>query len=279
MSLFLALVVGVGYIWSVNSGNPNILWIALVISIVMNVGSFWFSDKLVIASSGAHPIDMNNPVHRELDRVVENLSITAGLPKPAVYIINDPAPNAFATGRNQNHSAIAVTGGLLVMLDKSELEGVIAHELSHIGNSDMQLMTVAVVLVGFVTMLGDWLSRMIIFGGDDENRGGALSIVIMFAVSLVAQLGAFLLQMAVSRRREYLADASAALLTRYPAGLANALRKISGYNGDVRSANSATAHLYIANPFGSHIRSKAMNLFSTHPPVAERIKRLTEMGA
>jgi heat shock protein HtpX len=277
MAVFLALVVALGYVFAQRAGNPAILWFAMGFSILMNVGSFWFSDKLVIATSGAHPAD---PIkHREYLNIVENLSIAAGLPAPKAYVINDPAPNAFATGRNQNHAAVAVTTGLLAILDKPELEGVIAHELSHIGNRDMQLMTVAVVLVGFVTLLGDMLGRMIVFGGSrDDDRGGAASFLIVFVISLVAQLGAMLLQFAVSRRREYLADASAALLTRYPEGLASALKKISGYDGEVAHANSATAHLYISNPFNASARSKVMHLFSTHPPVAERIKRLNQMA-
>lgn len=278
MAVFLALVCGLGYLISRSYGNPNIFWIAMTASIILNIGSFWFSDSLVIASSGAQPA--NPQLHKELITIVENLSITAGLPAPKVYIINDPAPNAFATGRNQNHAAVAVTTGLLAILNKSELEGVIAHELSHIGNRDMQLMTVAVVLVGFVTLIGDWLSRSLLFGrNESSDNNGAASFILVFVISLLAQLGALLLQFAVSRRREYLADASAALLTRYPQGLADALKKISSYQGNVQHANAATAHLYISNPFNALGSKKVMHLFSTHPPISERIKRLMQMGA
>jgi heat shock protein HtpX len=281
MAVFLGIVVGIGYLWSQSSGNPAILIGALVLSIIINIGSFWFSDKIVIASTGAVPVDLTNPQHREYRRLTENLAITAGLPMPALYVLPDPSLNAFATGRSKDHSAVAVTQGLLDNLAPRELEGVIAHELSHIGNRDMQLMTVAVILVGFVTLAGDWLSRIVLFGqqSDSENNNGAISFLLVIVVSIVVQIGAFMLQMAISRKREYLADASAALLTRYPQGLADALKKISGYRGPVHTGNSAVAHLFIAEPMRATRTNRMMSLFNTHPPVAERIKRLEQMGA
>lgn len=276
MSVFFALIGTLGYVLAQQYHNPVLFVGALVFSLLMNVGSFWFSDKLVIATSGA--VLAEETRYLELHRIVENLAITAGLPKPKIYVINDAAPNAFATGRDPEHAAVAVTTGLLQVLEKRELEGVIAHELSHVGNRDMLLMTVATVLVGFVGLIADWFSRSFLFRGRNNEEGGnGLSLLVVFALTLVAQLFATLLQLAISRKREYLADASAALLTRYPEGLASALEKISSYQGSVSRANSATAHLYISNPFGN-IKEKSLHLFSTHPPATERIKRLRAMG-
>lgn len=276
MIIFFALIGVIGYVLAQQYHNPTLFIGALVFSLLMNVGSFWFSDKIVIATSGAVLADETRFL--ELHRLVENLAIIAGLPKPKIYIINDQAPNAFATGRDPKHAAVAVTTGLLSILDKQELEGVIAHELSHIGNRDMLLMTVATVLVGFVGLVAHWLSRSFLFRGrDNEEGGGIVGLLVVFALTLVAQLFATLLQLAISRKREYLADASGALLTRYPEGLVRALEKISSYDGEVMRANSATAHLYISNPFGS-IKEKSSHLFSTHPPISERVKRLKQMG-
>ena len=210
------------------------------------------------------------------------MAITAGLPKPRIYVINDPAPNAFATGRNAEHAVVAVTTGLLGMLEKSELEGVIAHELSHIGNRDMLVSTVAVVLVGFVTLVSDFFLRHSLWGGRRNNgdgRANAILAVIAIVLIVLAPIVATLLQLAISRKREFLADASGALLTRYPEGLANALRKISQYPGALRRANNATAHLFIANPFGpAAAKSVMVKLFSTHPPIEERIQALVGRG-
>lgn len=275
MTLFFAFVVGIGYVLSYVYDDPSILVIFFIISLVMNIIAYWQSDKIAIAQSGAQIADENE--YRELHQIVENLAITAGLPKPKVFIINDPAPNAFATGRDPKHSSVAVTTGLLETLDRSELEGVIAHELSHIGNRDILLSTVAVVLVGLITLLADYLQRAAFWGSfndrdDNGNRGGVLKLAIVLIVSILAPIGAVLIQMGISRKREYLADASGALLTRYPEGLANALRKISAYNGQLKSASKATAHMYISNPFGPG--SKVAQLFSTHPPVQKRIDAL-----
>lgn len=278
MAMFLAIVIAVGYVAAALMGNPAILYGAIIFALVMNVGSYWFSDKLVLRMTNAAPAD---PVlHRELINIVENLSITAGLPMPKVYVVNDPAPNAFATGRNPEHAVVAATTGLLQILNRTELEGVMAHELAHVGNRDMLVMTVAVVLAGFVAMVADFLMRAMLFSGDDRGRSPIFLILAVVGI-LLAPLAAQLMQMAVSRKREYLADATGALLTRYPEGLASALEKISGFARPMQSASHATAHLFISDPFGGNGRRLAQRiggLFHTHPPAAERIKRLREMS-
>jgi heat shock protein HtpX len=215
--------------------------------------------------------------------VVENLCITAGLPMPKLYVMDDPAPNAFATGRNKDHAAVAVTSGLLGMMNRTELEGVIAHELSHIGNKDILLQTVVVVLVGFVTLLADFFLRSSLWGigggdRDRDSRTQGIKVIVGIALAILAPLFAQLIQLAISRRREYLADASGALLTRYPEGLASALEKIAGYGGGMRNPNRATAHMFIASPFGGGFGKKAATLFMTHPPAEDRIKVLREMA-
>jgi len=275
MTTFLVTVVAVGWVAAQYFGDPIILWAAVGGSLVMNVSSFWFSDKLAIAAAGAKQADERE--FRDLHNLVENLSITAGLPKPKVYVINDPAPNAFATGRNPNNAAIAVTTGLMEVLEKSELEGVIAHELSHIGNRDILVMSVAVVLVGFIAILSDMVWRMTLFGGGDRDRNTHPFLMIAgFVLLLLGPLVAQLMQLAVSRKREFLADASGALLTRYPEGLATALQKISSYEHPMKRASSATAHMFISNPFGAGTKKgKTMRkLFSTHPPMEERVAAL-----
>lgn len=271
MTTFLVLIVLIGFAFSQYYGNPNILYIFFAFAVLMNIYSYWNSDKLAIKMSGAFPADENQ--YRELHNIVENLSITAGLPKPRVYIINDMAPNAFATGRDKNHAVVAVTTGLLQILNRSELEGVIAHELSHIGNRDILVGTVAVVLTGFITIVADIFIRSHLFGGrgrDDDNRGGLL-MIIGIILAILAPIFATLIQLSISRKREFLADASGALLTRYPEGLASALAKISQYGAPMQKASKATAHLFIANPFGAN---KIKSLFSTHPPVQSRIEAL-----
>ena len=277
MGAFLIGVIMIGWVVSVYLNNPGILYIATIFAIVMNVGSYWFSDKLVLAMTHAHPVEMkDNP---ELYRLLENLCITAGLPMPKLYIIEDPAPNAFATGRNPEHAVVAVTTGLLAILDRSELEGVLAHELSHIGNRDMLVMTVAVVLAGFVAIVADMFMRAAMFGGggDRDNKLGPIVIVLAIVGAILAPIAAQLIQLAISRKREFLADASGALLTRYPDGLANALIKISRAGIPMQSASHATAHLFIADPFGGEkegIMTKIGNLFATHPPVKDRVAAL-----
>jgi heat shock protein HtpX len=259
-------------------GNPAVLWVAVVFSVVMNITAYWFSDRIALSSAGATEADPAQ--FRELHRIVENLAITAGLPKPRVYIINDPAPNAFAAGRDPKHSVVAVTTGLLERLDRVELEGVIAHELSHVGNRDILVMTVAVVLAGFISVLADMFLRVSMFGGNSDRDSKANPLVLILGVVgiVLAPIAAQLIQLSISRKREFLADASGALLTRYPDGLASALMKISSYSQPLARASSATAHLYISNPFGpGAARSFLTKLFSTHPPVEERIAALQGM--
>ena len=275
MTVFLSVVIAIGWAISWYYNNPGILVFAVVFALLTNIWSYWNSDKVVIALSGARPADPAQ--YEELHQVVENLAITAGLPKPNIYIINDPSPNAFATGRDAKHSAVAVTSGLLSMMNRNELEGVIAHELSHVGNRDILISTIAVVLVGFVSLASNFFLRSLWWGGDgDRNEGGnPLLAILAIAFVVLAPIFAMLLQLAVSRKREFLADASGALLTRYPEGLASALRKIGAYERPMQKANTATAHLYISNPFGpGAARSFIMRLFSTHPPIEERIKAL-----
>lgn len=279
MFTFFLVVTGIGWAFSYVMNAPEILWIAVLFAVGMNVGSYWFSDKVVLSMTGAKPVSQAE--YPELWNIVENLSITAGLPMPKVYLITDPAPNAFATGRDPAHAVVAVTSGLLKILDRSELEGVIAHELSHIKNRDMLVMTVVVVLVGFVTLLSDFFLRAALHGGENREGGGQARIVMIvlgFALAIFAPLIAQLIQLAISRKREYLADASGALLTRYPEGLASALQKISNHVGVMKSANHATAHLFISDPFDreDHKTFSAWltQLFMTHPPTADRIKAL-----
>lgn len=268
---FLIFVIGIGYFFAQIMGSRAILYGAVLFSTLMSIGSYWWSDKIVLSMSGAKEVTHDNA--RELYHLVENLCITAGLPTPKIYIIEDSAPNAFATGRNPEHGVICVTTGILQKLEKSELEGVLAHELSHIGNRDILLSTVVVVLVGFIALIADWFQSWAFWGrgDDDSENSNPLFIILGILLSLLAPLAATLIQLAISRKREYLADASAALLTRYPEGLARALEKISADQEPLEAANRATAHLYIANPFkGGNIAK----LFSTHPPIEERIARL-----
>jgi heat shock protein HtpX len=278
MAGFLGIVIAVGWAISYYFDNPGILFFAVIFAIGMNVFAYWNSAKVVVAMSGAKPADERQ--YADLHNIVENLAITAGLPKPKIYVIDDPAPNAFATGRNKEHAVVAVTTGLLGMMERTELEGVLAHELSHIGNRDMLVSTVAVVLVGFVTLASDFFLRSTMFGGGGrsrDDRGNPILAIIAIALVVLAPIVATLMQLAISRKREFLADASGALLTRYPEGLANALRKIGSYSAPLRRANNATAHLYISNPFGPKAAASAIaKLFMTHPPIEERVAALLE---
>jgi heat shock protein HtpX len=278
MAGFFLVVIGIGWVISAYYGNPGILYGAVIFSLLMYVGSFWFSDKVVLGMTHAKPA--TRAEHFDLYTVTENLSITAGLPMPKLYIIDDPAPNAFATGRDEKHAVVAATTGLLSMLNRTELEGVIAHELSHVKNRDMLVMTVVVVLAGFVAIIADIFLRMSMFGGnrDDNGKAGALLAVLAIVAAILAPIAAQLIQLAISRKREFLADASGALLTRYPEGLASALQKISSYNAPMKSASHATAHLFIANPFGRNAGQFINKLFATHPPVEERVKALLGKG-
>lgn len=278
MGFFFVLVIAFGYLISWYMNSPVILYGAIVFALVMNVGSYWFSDKLVLRMTGALPA--TKQAYPDLWNIIENLSITAGLPMPKVYVVQDPSPNAFATGRNPEHAVVAVTTGILILLDRNELEGVIAHELSHIGNRDMLVMTVAVVLAGFVAMLADFFSRALMFGGGDDRQKNPIFLIIGIVGIILAPIAAQLIQLAISRKREFLADASGALLTRYPEGLASALEKISLYGRPMQKASHATAHLFIADPFGGNrkgIGERIGGLFQTHPPATERIKRLRGM--
>ena len=246
----------------------------------MSLGSYWYSDKIVLSLTRASPIEKrDNP---ELYRIVENLCITAGLPLPKIYILNEAQPNAFATGRNANHAVVVVTKGLLEKLERTELEGIIAHELSHIGNKDMLLQTIIVVLVGIVAMLSDFFFRIGFRSQtrrrDSRDSSGTILMVFGILAAILAPIAAQLIQLAISRKREFLADASGALLTRYPEGLALALEKISQYPVQLRVASNATSHLFIINPFrGEQSQNWISKLFSTHPPIEERIKALREM--
>ena len=286
MSLFFGVVIAIGWAFSQVYGNPGILYFAVVFSIVMNVISYWFSDKIALALHRAKPVEFRNDP--ELHRILENLCITAGLPMPKFYLIDDPSPNAFATGRNAKHAAIAVTSGLLKITDRSELEGILAHELSHIGNRDMLVSTVAVVLVGFVSIVSDMFMRSLWFGGRDSDEGGSragILVIVGIILSVLAPLFASLIHMAISRRREFLADASGALLTRYPEGLASALRKIAKHDRPLKTATNATAHLFFDSPFDAdrdpsqkkHKTPWIIKMFSTHPPIEDRIRALEEL--
>lgn len=277
MAIFLAIIVGIGYVFATLYQSRDILIIAIVFSIVMNIVSFWHSDKIALRLSRAVPADPLR--YRELHSIVENLAITAGLPKPRVYIIPDRAMNAFATGRNPKHAAIAVTEGLLQNLDRSELEGVVAHEMAHIGNNDILLQSAVAVLVGFISLIAEfflWGGRGI--QGNDDNKAGGLLAIIGIAFIILSPIVATLIQLSISRKREYLADATGALLTRYPEGLANALRKISAQGEPLAQANDATAHMYISNPFGKKGGFGIHKLFMTHPPVEKRIEALERLS-
>ena len=270
---FFVLVIGIGWVFSQVYGNPGILYVAVVFSIVMNFISYWSSDKIALALSGAQPIEKkDNPA---LWNTIENLSITAGLPMPRVYITPETQINAFATGRDPQHAAIAVTQGALTRLNNEELEGVLAHELSHVGNRDILISTAAVVLAGVISLVGDFFLRSMFFRGrrDNEEGGGRLAIVGII-LAILAPIAAMLIQLAISRRRESLADASGALLTRFPDGLANALEKIANDTTPMRAARDATAHLWIENPFKGKTMTWLHGLFLTHPPIEERIKAL-----
>lgn len=274
---FLVLIIVLGWIGSYYFQNESFFWFAFITSILTSLGSYWFSDRIVLGMTKAKPIEKKDSP--ELYRLVENLCITAGLPLPKVYIISDPAPNAFATGRDPKHSAIAVTTGLLEKLERTELEGVIAHELSHIGNRDTLLATIVVILVGLIVRITDFFFRTRLRARRDRDKDVPpifllLSLAFLFLSPILAQL----LRFAISRKREFLADATGVLLTRYPEGLARALEKISQDPNILRTASNATAHLFIANPLkGKESKSWLVRLFSTHPPIKERIAALRQM--
>jgi heat shock protein HtpX len=278
MIFFWILIIFLGWLFSYLLNNSIFLVIAFALAIFQSFLSYWYSDKIILAMSRAKEIKKeDNP---ELYRLVENLCITAGLPLPKIYIIDESQPNAFATGRDAKHAVVAVTRGLLEKMERVELEGVIAHELSHIGNKDMLLQTVVVILVGVVAILSNLFLRISFSGGGGRRsrESGGLAILGIVA-ALLTPIAATLIQLAISRKREFLADASGALLTRYPDGLARALEKISQDPNTLRAASNYTAHLFIASPFrGEEKISWFAKLFLTHPPVEERIKALRDMS-
>jgi heat shock protein HtpX len=273
---FLVFVIGVGYVFAGAMQSSAILYAAVAFSVITSVVSYWSSDKIVLSMSGAKLVEFED--NKELYRIVENLAITAGLPMPKIYTIDDTAMNAFATGRDPEHGVICFTTGILSRLEKSEIEAVAAHELSHIGNRDTLIATIVVILVGLVALLADWFRHFAFMGGnrDNDNKGQLQIILIVVALilSILAPIAAMLMQLAISRKREFLADASGALLTRYPDALASALQKISGDTEPLEAANRATASLYISNPFKG---KKVAKFFMTHPPVEERIAALRGM--
>lgn len=284
MFFFTIFAVGVIYVigraWGFGgTGGLGLVGFAFIIAGVMNFISYFFSDQIVLGVSGARRIDEKS--NKNLYRLVENLCIARGLPTPKIYIMEDSAPNAFATGRSPKHGAICFTTGILGKLNKQELEGVAAHELSHIGNRDTLVMSVVAVLIGTVALISDWFLRSMWFGGsrdDDNNKGGNIFLILGIVVAILAPIIGTLIQLAVSRRREFLADASGVLITRYPPGLENALIKISKDPEPLEAANRGTAHMYIVNPLkGQEVAGWFSGLFNTHPPVEARVKALKEM--
>lgn len=281
MTGFLLGIIFLGFVLSYVYGNPDLLYGAFAISLILNISAYWFSDKVVLSMAHAKKIESRND-YPELWNTMENLCITAGLPMPKLYIINDPAPNAFATGRNKDHAVVAVTTGLLPLLTKSELEGVLAHELSHIGNRDMLVQTVVVVFAGLITFVANFAFHTSSMGGRDDRKNPIFLILGVLTI-ILAPIAATIIKLAVSREREFLADATGALITRYPEALASALQKISNFHQPMRVQSNAIAHLYISDPTGSngaknihdkHKVSWVAKLFMTHPPVEERIKKL-----
>lgn len=282
MGIFVVIFSGFFYIVGQYYGSANeYLFLGLFISILSTIGSYFYSDKIILLTTGAKPA--NKKEFFDLYTVTENIAMTAGLPMPKVYVIEDTSPNTFATGRDPKNSLVCVTTGLLSQLDRTELEGVIAHELSHIKNYDILLQSIVAVLVGTIALIADWIIRSLWWGKrsrDSEDRGGRSPIffLLLIVALIITPIISTLIQLAISRRREYLADASAALLTRYPDGLARALEKISSNKHHLRAATSATAHLFISNPIKkTNSGGWLVNIFSTHPPIEERIKILRSM--
>lgn len=276
------LTKALGYYMGYEPGGLGYLGLALIISGVSSFFSYYYSDKIVLGISGARPAIRTRDFN--FFTVAENIAIGDGLPKPELYVIEDASPNAFATGRNPEHAAICVTTGLLSKLDRTELEGVVAHEMTHIKNYDTRLMSVVSVMVGLIALLGDWFTRSMFWGrrrDDREGNAGSIILVIGILFAILSPIIGTLIQLAISRRREYMADAGSVEITRQPQGLISALEKISSDPSPLRSANRATAHLFISNPFKNNKQKGTgflTNLFNTHPPVSERIKLLQEMA-
>jgi len=274
---FFAFNVGFTYIISLFYGPGSfsgMLLVSFLISVVSAFGSYYFSDQIILSISGAREVLRKDDP--EIYNLVENLCLAAGLPTPKVYIIEDSAMNAFATGRDPEHGVVCLTTGIIGRLNKRELEGVIAHELAHIGNFDIRLASIVSVLVGTTVLIADWISHGVFYSSSEDKEITPLHLILLLVVLISAPIVATLIQLSISRNREYLADATAASLTRYPEGLASALEKISSDDEILEAANGATAHLYISNPF-SNRQAVVSNLFSTHPPIDERIRRLREM--
>src|SRR5438067_7154575 len=279
IAVFTALIAILGYFvgeYFSPGGGVAVLPLALALAVGSSLVSYFAGDKLILAQSQARELAANE--EPQLHNVVETLAIGLGIPMPRLFLIDDSAPNAFATGRDPRHASVVVTRGLLDKMDRTELEGVIAHELSHVGNRDIRVMLLVTVLVGTVALLADWMWRSMFWGRGrrDRSGGNAIIMVVAIALAVLTPIIATLIQLAVSRQREYLADASGALLTRYPPGLASALRKIAADPEPLEVANKATAALYIANPL-KDAPAFFDHLFDTHPPIEERIKRLEAM--
>lgn len=274
MIIFIVLITGLGWVFSQAYGSTGIFWGTLVGAAIYALIQYFIAARLALAVNGAHEIQKaDNP---RVYRMVENLAISVGLPTPRVYIMDDPAPNAFATGRDPQHSYVAVTSGLLDIMDDQELEAVLAHEMAHVQNYDIRVMMIVFGLVSAIGLIADLFLRIMWFGGDDDNRpSNPAFIIIGIIAAVLAPVIALLVQLAVSRQREYLADATGALTTRYPEGLASALEKLEHVSTGTRRQNSSTAHLFFANP----LKGKSLaSLFSTHPPLEDRIARLRKMG-
>jgi heat shock protein HtpX len=279
IAVFVGLLAAAGWIYGyiVTDTGPLGLVIALAVSLGMTLISWYGGDKIALWTSGATEVTERSHFPT-LWNTVENLAITAGLPRPRIYIIEDPSPNAFATGRDPQHASVAVTTGLLLALEKTELEGVLAHEISHIKNFDIRVMMIVVVLVGTLAIIGDQFLRFGLGGRRRSREGGGIFAILGIIFLILAPLVGELIKLAISRSREYLADADGALLTRYPEGLANALEKISAANIPLARTSNATNHLWISEPSGGGLRAKFSSLFSTHPPINDRIAKLRQMG-
>ncbi|MDO8684341.1 MAG: M48 family metallopeptidase [Armatimonadota bacterium] len=276
--VFFVIIALFGVVYYYVYNDPIALPLAIIVALVMTIGGYYNSDKIVIAVTGARPADVSEFPH--YINSVEGLAIAAGLPRPRPYVMDDPAPNAFATGRDPDHAIICVTTGLLDIMNRTELEGVISHEMAHIKNYDIRFMTLVAVLAGSIALMADWFWRSRMWGRGRRSRGGDQAQIVIMIIGLLliilAPISAALMQAALSRQREYLADSNGAMLSRYPDGLADALEKIAADPNKLVHVNKATAHLFIANPLRDH--GGGMNtLFNTHPPIQERVRRLREM--
>jgi len=273
MALFVGLISAIGYVVSLYFGDTSITMWVIIGALIYTLIQYFAAGKLAVAMTGAREIEKkDNP---RLYRIVENLAITTGMPTPKIYIIDDPAPNAFATGRDPKHAIVAATTGIMEIMDDHELEAVMAHEMGHVKNYDIRVSMIAFGLVSAISLLSDIVLRILIFGDSDRRNINPIVLVIGIIAIILAPLAAMMIQFAISRQREYLADATVAMTTRYPEALSRALEKIGQYGRPMQKQNSSTAHLFFANPLK---KSFISGLFSTHPPVEERVKRLREMG-